>query len=132
MQSPLNITTTKHTEVTNEKHFKNYCSTNFNIDMLIIKEVKQRLENSTKMRDDDALLIADIWREQLAQLGAKSVYDVLNAIAGRMVDSPESIRRSRQKLQRDYPNLRGKVYQLRMEKEVEVLKELGYGKAMDN
>jgi len=125
-------TTTKHTEVTNETHFKSYCSTNFNIDMLIIKEVKQRLENSTKMRDDDALLIADIWREQLAQLGAKSVYDVLNAIAGRMVDSPESIRRSRQKLQRDFPNLRGKVYQLRMEKEVEVLKELGYGKAMDN
>ena len=115
-----------------ETHFKNHCRTNTYIDMLIIKEVKQRLENSTKMRDDDALLIADIWREQLAQLGAKSVYDVLNAIAGRMVDSPESIRRSRQKLQRDYPNLRGKVYQLRMEKEVEVLKELGYGKAMDN
>ena len=100
--------------------------------MLIINEVKTRLENSTKMRDDDALLIADIWRNQLLQLGAKSSYDVLNAIAGKLLHSPESIRRSRQKIQRDYPNLRGKVYQLRMEKEVEVLKELGYGKAMDN
>jgi hypothetical protein len=99
---------------------------------LIVNQVKKRLESSTKMRDDDSLLIADIWREELAELGAKSVYDVLNAIAGRMVTSPESIRRSRQKLQRDFPNLRGKVYQLRMEKEVEVLKELGYGKAMDN
>ena len=94
--------------------------------MLVIKEVKQRLENSTKMRDDDALLIADVWRQQLAELGAKSVYDVLNAIAGRMVTSPESIRRSRQKVQQDYPNLRGTVYNQRHAKEIEVLKELGY------
>jgi hypothetical protein len=100
--------------------------------MLIIKEVKLRLEASTKVRDDDALLIAEIWRDQLDEIGAKSSYDVLNAIAGKLLHSPESIRRSRQKIQRDYPNLRGKVYQLRMEKEVEVLKELGYGKAMDN
>ena len=96
--------------------------------LLIINEVKQRLENSTIMRDDDALLMADIWREQLAQLGAKSVYDVLNAIAGRMVHSPESIRRSRQKVQRDNPNLRGVFYYKRHEKELEVLKELGYEK----
>ena len=94
--------------------------------LLIINVVKQRLETSTIMRDDDALLMSDIWREQLEQMGAKSVYDVLNAIASRMVHSPESIRRSRQKLQQDNPNLRGKVYQLRMEKEEEVLKELGY------
>jgi hypothetical protein len=94
--------------------------------LLIINQVKQRLETSTKMRDDDALLMADIWREQLEQMGAKSMYDVLNAIASRMVHSPESIRRSRQKLQSDNPNLRGKVYQLRMGKEEEVLKELGY------
>lgn len=100
--------------------------------MLIIKEVKTRLENSTKMRDDDALLMADIWREQLAQLGAKSVYDVLNAIAGKLLHSPESIRRSRQKVQSDNPNLRGKIYNQRHLKELEVLKELGYGKAMDN
>ena len=96
--------------------------------LLIINEVKKRLENSTIMRDDDALLMADIWREQLAQLGAKSVYDVLNAIAGRMVHSPESIRRSRQKVQRDNPNLRGVFYYKRHEKELEVLKELGYSK----
>jgi hypothetical protein len=95
---------------------------------LIVNQVKQRLETSTKMRDDDALLIADIWREELAELGAKSVYDVLNAIARRMVTSPESIRRSRQKLQQEYWYLRGKVYQLRMEKQEEVLKELGYTK----
>ena len=94
--------------------------------MLVIKEVKQRLENSTKMRDDDALLMADVWRQQLAELGAKSVYDVLNAIAGRMVTSPESIRRSRQKVQQEYPNLRGTVYNQRHAKEIEVLKELGY------
>jgi hypothetical protein len=94
--------------------------------LLIINEVKYRLEHNTKMRDDDALLIADIWREQLAQLGAKSVYDVLNAIAGRMVHSPESIRRSRQKVQRDNPNLRGVFYFKRHEKELEVLKELEY------
>jgi hypothetical protein len=94
--------------------------------LLIVNVVKQRLETSTIMRDDDALLMSDIWREQLEQMGAKSMYDVLNAIASRMVHSPESIRRSRQKLQSDNPNLRGKIYQLRMEKEEEVLKELGY------
>lgn len=100
--------------------------------MLIIKEVKERLENSTKMRDDDALLIADIWREQLEQMGAKTMYDVLNAIAGKMLHSPESIRRSRQKVQQDFANLRGSVYELRHKKEIEVLKELGYGQTLDN
>ena len=95
--------------------------------MLITNIVKKRLENSTKMRDDDALLIADIWREQLQELGAKNVYDVLNAIAGKMVYSPESIRRSRQKVQQDNANLRGTVYAQRHKLEVEVLKELGYG-----
>lgn len=95
--------------------------------MLIIKEVKTRLENSTKMRDDDALLIADIWREQLEQIGCKSIYDVLNAIASKLVHSPESIRRTRQKIQQDFPNLRGTVYNQRKQREIEVLKELGYG-----
>jgi len=94
--------------------------------LLIVNEVKQRLESSTKMRDDDALLMADIWREQLEQMGAKSMYDVLNAIAGRMVTSPESIRRSRQKVQQDNSNLRGNVYNQRHAKELEVLKELEY------
>lgn len=98
--------------------------------MLIIKEVQKRLENNTKMRDDDSLLIADIWREQLEGMGAKSMYDVLNAIAGKMLHSPESIRRSRQKIQQTYPNLRGKVYEFRMQKELEVLDELGYGKSL--
>ena len=100
--------------------------------MLIINEVKLRLEANTKVRDDDALLIAAIWRDQLDELGAKTSYDVLNAIAGKLLHSPESIRRSRAKIQKDYPNLRGTVYKQRHEKELEVLKELGYGKAMDN
>lgn len=100
--------------------------------MLIINEVKLRLEASTKVRDDDALLIAAIWRDQLDELGAKTSYDVLNAIAGKLLHSPESIRRSRQKVQSDNPNLRGKIYNQRHLKELEVLKELGYGKAMDN
>lgn len=99
--------------------------------MLIVKEVKLRLEASTKVRDDDSLLIAQIWRDQLEELGAKTSYDVLNAIAGKLLHSPESIRRSRQKVQQDNPNLRGTVYNKRHEKEIEVLKELGYGKALD-
>ena len=99
--------------------------------MLIVKEVKLRLEASTKVRDDDSLLIAQIWRDQLEELGAKTSYDVLNAIAGKLLYSPESIRRSRQKVQQDNPNLRGTVYNKRHEKEIEVLKELGYGKALD-
>lgn len=94
--------------------------------LLIINQVKQRLETSTKMRDDDALLISDIWREQLEQMGAKSMYDVLNAIASRMVHSPESIRRSRAKVQEDNANLRGTVYNQRHAKEIQVLEELGY------
>lgn len=99
--------------------------------MLITEVVKKRLEINTKMRDDDALLIADIWREQLEQMGSKTMYDVLNAIAGKMVHSPESIRRSRQKVQQDFANLRGSVYELRHKKEIEVLKELGYGQTLD-
>jgi hypothetical protein len=93
---------------------------------LIVNEVKMRLEVSPQMRDDDALLMADIWQEQLTKLGAFTSTHVLNAVRSRLLHSPESIRRSRQKLQRDFPNLRGTVYNKRMEKEIEVLKELGY------
>ena len=94
--------------------------------LLIINEVKYRLEHNAQMRDDDALLMADIWREQLIMLGAYTSTHVLDAIAGKLLHSPESIRRSRQKLQSENPNLRGTVYKKRFEKEIEVLQELGY------
>ncbi len=40
--------------------------------------------------------------------------------------SPESIRRTRQKIQEDYPHLRGELYEARQKHQAKVKEELGY------
>lgn len=87
--------------------------------LLKIKEaVTSLLEKHPHLRDDDNKLIATIWR---CEVGKENM-DGLSALAfliyfakGRL-SSAESIRRSRQKIQEDRPELRGLNYKNRQRK----------------
>jgi len=91
--------------------------------MSIIKEikdisntVKQLLEKYHHLRDDDYRLIATIWKYEAGGndvLNDMSANDFLQIIADGKLTNSESIRRSRQKVQENYPELRGKSYRKR-------------------
>ena len=76
------------------------------------------LLNLTKhphLRNNDSKLIATIWYQQLGkdQIDRMSAMDFLQTFADSKLHNPESIRRMRQKLQEQYPHLRGASYQHR-------------------
>lgn len=96
----------------------------------IIKErVDSWLERDPSLRDDDNRLIANIWAEDLVKEGFSitELRPILSMVAKGKLTNPESIRRSRQKIQQDNPLLRGKYYENNKEVRTrEVQKEL-YG-----
>lgn len=82
--------------------------------MLITDRVERYLKRYQQCRDSDSYLLACIWRDELD--GTDSVHSFLGRLSRGEVTSPESIRRSRQKLQEENPELRGKRHQVRHEK----------------
>lgn len=75
------------------------------------------------LRDDDNRLMATIWSKQCGGTSAVanySAFEFLKLFASGKLLSPESIRRTRQKLQEVNPELRGASYSARHEKEAEV------------
>jgi len=85
------------------------------------------LRNHPETRDNDRLLIVKVWCEQNHQL-RNSAYEFMSFgidfIAGKYADT-ESIRRSRQKIQEQNPELRGTKYSQRQQEEVNVRKNIG-------
>lgn len=88
----------------------------------IAKRVESLLRRSSQCRDSDQRIIASIWRSNLEAHG----HDVHQISAFRLLEimvhesilpSPESIRRARQKLQEENPELRGESYRARHNKE---------------
>lgn len=80
--------------------------------------VKNLLEADALARDNDQWLIARIWAIEIKSRGLSTkemtASQFLKMFATESVlSSPESIRRSRQKLQEQNPNLRGKAYEER-------------------
>jgi hypothetical protein len=71
-------------------------------------------------RDNDNLLCSLIWRQE------SNLFNFFSRLESGKLTSPETIRRCRQKLQRDNPNLRGALYDLRQNRQRKVLKDLGY------
>ena len=94
----------------------------------ITAKVKHLLTIKPHLRDSDERLIATIWYHEAELLeGDKSAVDLLNHFVDGRLSSTESIRRSRQKIQEDFPNLRGQAYKKRQGKlQEETLKDLGY------
>lgn len=89
--------------------------------------VKYFLELDPELRDSDNRLIANVWARQLGgseALANMTAFAVLKAFADGELLSPESIRRTRQKLQELNPELRGKTYEVRHEKEKDIRAEI--------
>lgn len=92
--------------------------------------VHQYLLKYEHLRDNDDKLIASILLKDIKNIGLRagdiSGMKVLELLAEGKLTNPESIRRSRAKLQEQHPELRGKVYKLRMEKARRIKGDLGY------
>lgn len=90
----------------------------------IAHTVKKLLIDYPACKDNDNLLILKVWAEQEPLLREKtySFRDFADKFMIGKYPSTESIRRSRQKLQEEFPNLRGTSYKER-QKEQEVVKD---------
>ena len=94
-----------------------------------ITKVKWLLENNTEVRDNDNALIAAIWYDdivskQIHNLRGMTGYQFLDLVKNGKLTSTESIRRCRQKLQKEFPELRGNKYNARHQEKENVLKDL--------
>lgn len=99
-----------------------------------IKKVEEILRECPDARDDDNDLIATYWRQELMVIKHEEVKNsVLTQreidlfyfiVRNGMLSNPESIRRSRQKLQQVNPKLRGEKYNERHAAAKKVVKEL--------
>lgn len=88
-------------------------------------KVRLLLEQSPHLRDDDNRLIANFYyHESQHNLLHISALDFLHDFAEGKLTNPESIRRCRQKLQEDCPELRGKLWHEKQHAGNEMRKEV--------
>tara|TARA_R100000084_G_scaffold60688_1_gene25894 strand:- start:308 stop:619 length:312 start_codon:yes stop_codon:yes gene_type:complete len=92
--------------------------------------VQKLLLKTEYLRDNDDKLIATVLFQDIRRMGYNpadvSGLFVLDLLAKGKLTNPESIRRSRAKLQENHPELRGEVYKKRQEKAQRIKKDLGY------
>ncbi len=98
-------------------------------DMAAIKDrVVALLGKHPHLRDSDNKLIATIWKFELLHKKLEptslSALDFLELYANGELTNSESIRRVRQKIQEEVPELRGLVYLERQDQGEEVRKEI--------
>lgn len=84
------------------------------------KIVQQLLTDHPEMRDNDYLLMVTIWKTK------SNWFNFFKMFVNGELDCPETIRRSRQRVQQLHPELRGKVYELRQQNQNKIKQELGY------
>lgn len=95
-----------------------------NLNQTIKDKVQDLLTRFPHLRDSDEKLCANIWHSQIpAGISAK---DYLQLYADGKLPSSESITRCRRKIQEDNPDLRGKFYRERQEKQEAIQAQLGY------
>lgn len=85
------------------------------------KSIIKLLNSNDKLRDNDDMLIATIWYNEVVKdnpdLSAK---DFLKILGQSKLTNSEAIRRARQKAQQHNPELRGKNYQGRLKEEINI------------
>ena len=84
--------------------------------MKIINEIKDikalitdLLTNYSHLRDNDSKLLANVWYKQI-QTKDMTVSNFLQLMSEGVLVNPESVRRCRQLLQEQHPELRGEKY----------------------
>lgn len=90
------------------------------------RKIASILMNHSKAMDDDNLLQALVWKGEMANNPSMSAMDFLRLYAAGSFTSPETIRRTRQRLQEEYPHLRGSKYKVRHDHQETWKKDLGY------
>jgi hypothetical protein len=89
--------------------------------MNVTKElVLKLLEQYPQTRDNDNLLMSMIWRRE------SNLFNFFHRLESGKLTPAETIRRCRQRLQLDHPELRGTMYELRQKHQKKILTELGY------
>jgi hypothetical protein len=86
------------------------------------------LTNKEHLRDNDQALIANIWWRELVTQGKdkSTAFEMLKVFSEGKLSNPESIRRARQKIQEEQPELRGQSYRVRHREQDNVKEQLGY------
>ena len=89
--------------------------------------VKELMEDYPITRDDDSRLVCNIWWQEAG--GSETIQklmapDFLSKIVDRSLSSWETITRVRRKLQEEIPDLRGKKWDARHNKQDDVVGEL--------
>lgn len=93
------------------------------------KTVRAILTLYPETRDNDNLLLLKVWETEDPELENKFYTYFSNMFLSGKLSHFESVRRTRQKLQQEYPHLRGKRYIERQTKQKEETEqELGYVK----
>ena len=94
--------------------------------------VENLLENNPELRDSDLRLVANIWwmtlntvlRHKFQGYELDEFKILLDIYAKGDLPNEQSIRRIRRKLQEEKPELRGKIYELRHQKEAEYKEDI--------
>jgi hypothetical protein len=98
-------------------------------EMSLVKDrVKALLVKHPHLRDSDNKLIANIWSQDLRKMGLISVditaFNFLYRYSEGNLTNAETIRRVRQKIQEENPDLRGTVNEARQKEGEEVRKTI--------
>lgn len=96
---------------------------------LLKERIYKLLVDNGNLRNSDQKLIALIWFQECSKLNVMTAFDFLQKFSRGEFTNPESIRRTRQKIQEEIPALRGTNYKKRQENQTNIKKQLNYGKA---
>ena len=81
------------------------------------------LTSNANVRDDDKLLLKEIW---IRESKAKNLDGFFEELVKGSISHPESIRRMRQKLQEKHPSLRGEKWNIRHSMEGAFCQQLNF------
>jgi len=88
-------------------------------------QIRGLLEQQPRLRDDDQYLVAMVWRQEIGEAAhSESCFTLLGKIAKHELSHFESIRRIRQMIQEETPELRGEKWQKRQDHTVKVKQEI--------
>lgn len=90
------------------------------------EKVYKLLLNNGHLRNSDLKLIACIWYSEVPNINDLTAYEFLQKFSNGELTNPESIRRSRQKVQEEIPALRGTNYKKRQLNQSNVKQQLNY------
>ena len=95
---------------------------------IITDLVRRYLIKNPRLRDDDTRLICSIWWTELKQIGIdpENSLPMMEALIAGQLSHPESIMRSRRKLQEEEKHLRGSNYKERHKNSERVINKLRY------